>query len=118
MVAKSQVKVEVCLEVAEVEDGEECGDGEEAGAGGRCGAGGAGRLHGPTGFRLRAFLLLNLDPFSFLHPIDVGPGYTYQGSFSMGSHLTVGHLHESHFAIDECSFSKIRLIFSSFTAFT
>ena len=36
----------------------------------------------------------------------------------MGPHLTVGHLHESHFAIDECSFSKIRLIFSSFTAVT
>ena len=75
MVAKSQVKVEVCLEVAEVEDGEECGDGEEAGAGGR---GGAGCHHGPAGFRLRAFLLLNLDSFSFLHPIDVGPGFTYK----------------------------------------
>ena len=75
MVAESQVNVEVCLEVAEAEDGEEGGDGEEAGAGGR---GGAGRHHGPTGFRLRAFLLLNLDPFSFLHPIDVGPGFTYQ----------------------------------------
>ena len=74
MVAESQVKVEICLEVAEAEDGEEGGDGEEADAGGR---GGAGRHHGPAGFRLRAFLLLNLDPFSFLHPVDVGPGFTY-----------------------------------------
>jgi len=31
MVAESQVKVEICLEVAEAEDGEEGNDGEEAG---------------------------------------------------------------------------------------
>ena len=67
MVAETQVKVEVCLEVAEAEDGEE-GDGEEVGTGA-----GAGRHHGPAGFRLRAFLLLNLDSFSFLNPVNVGP---------------------------------------------
>ena len=69
MVAETQVKVEVCLEVAKAEDGEE-GDGEEVGTG--TGAG-AGRHHGPAGFRLRAFLLLNLDSFSFLNPVNVGP---------------------------------------------
>ena len=80
MVAESQVKVEVCLEVVEAEGGEQGGDGEEAGAGADGGGGGgvAGRHHGPAGFRLRAFLLLNLDSFSFLHPIDVGPGFTYK----------------------------------------
>ena len=37
MVAESPVKVEICLEVAEAEDGEEGGDGEEAGADGVAG---------------------------------------------------------------------------------
>ena len=68
MVAESQVKAEVCLEVVEAEDGEEGGegDGEEAGA---------GRHHGPARFWFRAFLLLSLDSFSFLHPVNVGSGF-------------------------------------------
>ena len=78
MVAESQVKVEVCLEVVEAEGVEQGGDGEEAGAAGADADGVAGRHHGPAGFMLRAFLLLNLDSFSFLHPIDVGPGFTYK----------------------------------------
>ena len=70
MVAESQVKADVCLEVGEAEDGEEGGegDGEEAGA---------GRHHGPACFR--TFLFLSLDSFSFFHPVNVGPGFTYQG---------------------------------------
>ena len=71
MVAESQVKAEVCLEVVEAEDGEEGGegDGEEAGA---------GRHHGPGRFRFRfrALLLLSLDSFSFFHPVNVGPRFT------------------------------------------
>ena len=74
MVAETQSKVKVCLELAEAEDGEE-GDGEEVGAGDGAGA---SRHHGPAGFRLRAFLLLNLDSFSFLNPVDVGPTYQYK----------------------------------------
>ena len=74
MVAESQVKVEICLEVAEAEDGEEGNDGEEAGAGGH---------HGSAGFTLcfgfTAFLLLRLDSFSFLHPVNVGSGIMMEG---------------------------------------
>ena len=68
MVAESQVKAEVCLEVVEAEVGEEGGegDGEEAGA---------GRHHGPARFS-RTFLLLSLDSFSFFHPVNVGPEFT------------------------------------------
>ena len=80
MVAESQVKVEVCLEVVEAESVEQGGDGEEAGAADADAGGVAGCHPGSTGFRLRAFLLLNLDSFSFLHPINVGPGITYQES--------------------------------------
>ena len=45
MVAESQVKVEVCLEVVEAEGGEQGGDGEEAGAAGADGV--AGRHMAP-----------------------------------------------------------------------
>ena len=67
MVAESQVKADVCLEVGEAEDGEEGGegDGEEAGAGSH---------HGPARFRFGAFLLLSLNSFSFLHSVNVGSG--------------------------------------------
>ena len=72
MVAESQVKADVCLEVGEAEDGEEGGegDGEEAGAGSH---------HGPARFRFGAFLLLSHDSFRFLHPINVGSGFRCQG---------------------------------------
>ena len=68
MVAESQVKAEVCLDVVEAEDGEEGGEGEGEDAG-------AGRHHGPGGFR--AYLLLSFDSFSFFHPVNVGPGFTH-----------------------------------------
>ena len=70
MVAETQSKVKVCLELAEAEDGEEGGesDGEEAGAGSH---------HGPARFRFGAFL--SHDSFRFLHPINVGSGFRCQG---------------------------------------
>ena len=74
MVAGSQAKAQVGLEVAELKDGEDAGDGEEAGAGGH---------HGSAGFTLcfgfTAFLLLRLDSFSFLHPVNVGSGIMMEG---------------------------------------
>ena len=76
MVAESQAKAQVGLEVAELKDGENAGDGdsEEAGAGGH---------HGSAGFTLcfgfTAFLLLRLDSFSFLHPVNVGSGIMMEG---------------------------------------
>ena len=72
MVAKAQVS----LEVAELKDGEDTddGDSEEAGAGGH---------HGSAGFTLcfgfTAFLLLRLDSFSFLHPVNVGSAIMMEG---------------------------------------
>ena len=75
MVAESQAKAQVGLDVAELKDGEDTGDGdgEEAGAGGH---------HGSAGFTLcfgfTAFLLLRLDSFSFLHPINVGSAITME----------------------------------------
>ena len=62
--------------MAELEYGENAGDGdgEEAGAGGH---------HGSAGFTLcfgfTAFLLLRLDPFSFLNPVNVGSGIMMEG---------------------------------------
>ena len=76
MVAESQAKAQVGLDVADLEDGEDAGDGdgEEAGAGGH---------HGSAGFTLcfgfTAFLLLRLDSFSFLHPVNVGSGIMMEG---------------------------------------
>ena len=75
MVAESQAKAQVGLEVADLKDGEDTGDGdsEEAGAGGH---------HGSAGFTLcfgfTAFLLLRLDSFSLLHPVNVGSGITME----------------------------------------
>ena len=76
MVAKNQAKVQVGLKVAELEDGEEAGDGkgEEAAASGH---------HGSTRFTLSfeftTFLLLRLDFFSFLHPVNVGSRIMMEG---------------------------------------
>ena len=76
MVAESQAKAQVGLEVADLKDGEDTGDGdsEEAGAGGH---------HGSAGFTLcfgfTAFLLLRLDSFSLLHPVNVGSGIMMEG---------------------------------------
>jgi len=61
MVAESQVKAEVCLEVAEAGNGEEGGEGDGEDAGAR-------PHHGSPGFR--AFL--SLDSFSFLCTVNVG----------------------------------------------
>ena len=73
MVAKSQSKAQVGLEVAELEDGEDTGDSEEAGAGGH---------HGSAGFTLcfgfTAFLLLRLGSFRLLHPVNVGSAITME----------------------------------------
>jgi len=66
---KAKSRLRFCLEVAESEDGDDAGDGDGEEAGG------AGH-HGPAGFRLcfgfRAFLLLSLNSFSFLQPVNVG----------------------------------------------
>ena len=78
MVAESQAKAQVGLDVADLEDGEDTGDGdgegEEAGAGGH---------HGSAGFTLcfgfTAFLLLRLDSFSLLHPVNVGSAIMMEG---------------------------------------
>ena len=69
MVTESQAKVQVGLKVAELE--EEAGDsnGKEAAAGFHCGS-----TRFTLCFEFTAFLLLRLDSFSFLHPVNVGSG--------------------------------------------
>ena len=92
MVPKAKSRL-VCLEVAELEDGQDGGgDGEEGGVVGHHGLrggdvgdgdgeeGDVSDDHGPAGFRLcfgfscRAFLLISFNSFSFLHPVNVGSG--------------------------------------------
>ena len=95
MVPKAKSRL-VCLEVAELEDGQDGGgDGEEGGVAGHHGlrGGDVGDVgvgdgeegdvsddHGPAGFRLcfgfssRAFLVISFNSFSFLHPVNVGSG--------------------------------------------
>ena len=106
MVPKARPRL-VCLEVAELEDGQDGGgDGEEGGVVGHHGLrggdvgdgdgeeGDVSDDHGPAGFRLcfgfssRAFLVISFNSFSFLHPVNVGSGRVHRDTEDINELLT------------------------------